>query len=716
MSFREQGLHGLKPVLDRLTPFLFWLPSLFGVGRLLGGGHLLVLHTVGRKTGRPYATPLTYARDGQDYLIVSDNHGQPTAPGWYNNLKVNPKAEINVNRKRIGVTARVVQPTDPAYERLWQIVNQNNDNRYIEYQKKTSRPIQVVVLTPRATEQAGAPTIATTEYDNGLETFALHSEDPVMGSTVDGINEQVGRAAEASPVKQENLDPETAARRYLDQLIASPQLRSITDEDKQAEYHAIGTEAVPLLGSKVVKFVQYRQHVPVYGSLVTIELDDRNNLLAVNSALGNPDNVDPVATISPAMAKSVIAKDAGNEALLLHDAPQQYFYYDNTTEPGAWRLVYIYDDVQRRVDSESANGPAASPEFFDYVVDAHSGGLVARLPRTKSISWALEELDSTDGLGHRRRIRAQRNTNGNRRLLDPARRIETYDFEFRTIEVEHGSLPGSGPVTDSPEPWDPGAVSAHANTQDVADYFLNTLQRNGLDNAGGPYISSINCASQWEPDPKQWRNAVWIPVHSQVVYGQRSVNGTLRSYAVAKEIVAHEITHGLTDKTARLEYRYEPGALNESYSDIFGVLVANAERPNIEDWNWEMGAELNGTGLPIRDLSDPARCGHPAHMRDFVYTSEDHGGVHTNSGIHNKAAFNLISATDGKVYIFEPREAAAVFYLALTLHLSRTSGFRDSRRAVVLAAKSLFRHDPQNVRDMKLAAIGEAFDAVGISA
>jgi deazaflavin-dependent oxidoreductase (nitroreductase family) len=109
----------------------------------------LLLHTVGAKTGVARTASLSYARDGENYLIVASKSGSPSAPGWYHNLKANPNVEINVGIKRFGVTAKPVLPDDPDYARLWQIVNKNNSNRYEAYQKKTSRPIPVVVLTPR---------------------------------------------------------------------------------------------------------------------------------------------------------------------------------------------------------------------------------------------------------------------------------------------------------------------------------------------------------------------------------------------------------------------------------------------------------------------------------------------------------------------------------------------------------------------------------------
>ena len=109
----------------------------------------LLLHTVGAKTGVARTASLTYARDGGNYLIVASKGGDPKAPGWYHNLRADPNVEINVGPKRFGVTAKPVLPDDPDYARLWQIVNKNNSDRYEAYQKKTSRPIPVVVLTPR---------------------------------------------------------------------------------------------------------------------------------------------------------------------------------------------------------------------------------------------------------------------------------------------------------------------------------------------------------------------------------------------------------------------------------------------------------------------------------------------------------------------------------------------------------------------------------------
>ncbi|WP_370466165.1 nitroreductase family deazaflavin-dependent oxidoreductase [Mycolicibacterium mageritense] len=116
-----------------------------------GGPPTLILHTVGAKTGQQRANSLAYAKDGDDYLVVASKGGEPKAPGWYHNLKANPEVEINVGPKRFGVTAKPVLPGDPDYPRLWETVNnmKGNKNRYKGYQKRTSRPIPMIVLTAR---------------------------------------------------------------------------------------------------------------------------------------------------------------------------------------------------------------------------------------------------------------------------------------------------------------------------------------------------------------------------------------------------------------------------------------------------------------------------------------------------------------------------------------------------------------------------------------
>lgn len=114
--------------------------------RIPGAPNSLLLHTVGARTGLPRTNTLSYALDGDDYLVVASNGGDRRSPGWFHNLKADPDVEINVGTQRFPATATVVTPADPDYARLWRIVNANNANRYDGYQSRTSRPIPVVRL------------------------------------------------------------------------------------------------------------------------------------------------------------------------------------------------------------------------------------------------------------------------------------------------------------------------------------------------------------------------------------------------------------------------------------------------------------------------------------------------------------------------------------------------------------------------------------------
>ena len=118
------------------------------IGHRLLGVPVLLLRTVGRRSGQTRISALTYARDGDAWLIVASNGGSDRSPGWLFNLRADPAAEIQIARRRTAVTASIVTPDDPDYARLWDVVNANNRNRYRSYAAKTQRPIPVVVLRP----------------------------------------------------------------------------------------------------------------------------------------------------------------------------------------------------------------------------------------------------------------------------------------------------------------------------------------------------------------------------------------------------------------------------------------------------------------------------------------------------------------------------------------------------------------------------------------
>ena len=118
------------------------------IGHKMIGVPTLLLRTTGRRSGATRTNALVYARDGDNYLVVASNGGADRPPAWLHNLKANADVEIQIGRERRRGTARVVEPSDPSYDRLWRIVNENNRDRYSGYQKLTDRPIPVVAVTP----------------------------------------------------------------------------------------------------------------------------------------------------------------------------------------------------------------------------------------------------------------------------------------------------------------------------------------------------------------------------------------------------------------------------------------------------------------------------------------------------------------------------------------------------------------------------------------
>ena len=216
---------------------------------------------------------------------------------------------------------------------------------------------------------------------------------------------------------------------------------------------------------------------------------------------------------------------------------------------------------------------------IDYVIDALTGALVAELPRTPTVAHG--NASALDELGEMKTFSIEI-TGGKRVMRDARLNIETYDLAY--LDPVGGKLPGNLVA----HPWSPAAVSAHTNAALVATFLRDVLKRNNIDNMGGRLVSTVNCVvKQFEQPPgsKIWLNAFWDG--TQMLYGQGQFDGKLRSLASSLAVVAHELFHGVTGGTARLIYQGESGALNESYSDIFGTIIANQRASRIS---------RNGTG------------------------------------------------------------------------------------------------------------------------
>jgi F420H(2)-dependent quinone reductase len=115
------------------------------LGSRLGQQSVLLLHTLGRKSGKAHTTPLSFYRDGNRYLIVASNWGQEAPPQWFRNLMQTPRTTIQTKTGTITVEAHPAEGEE--YQPLWSLVTRQN-SQYQRYQQAVTRQIPVVILTP----------------------------------------------------------------------------------------------------------------------------------------------------------------------------------------------------------------------------------------------------------------------------------------------------------------------------------------------------------------------------------------------------------------------------------------------------------------------------------------------------------------------------------------------------------------------------------------
>ncbi len=215
---------------------------------------------------------------------------------------------------------------------------------------------------------------------------------------------------------------------------------------------------------------------------------------------------------------------------------------------------------------------------------------------------------------------------------------------------------------------------AYDYSGDTYGFFSTVLGRDSIDGAGMTIESRVRYCRSGFTCP--YNNAFWNG--AQLTFGQ--------GYALADDVVAHELTHGVTEHTANLFYYFQSGAINESMSDVFGELVdlGNGAGTDTAGVRWRLGEDLpNGA---IRDMADPTAHPYsdPDRMTSAKYTADasfnDGGGVHTNSGVGNRAA---VLMTDGGTFNGQDvtglgeTKTATVFYEALTTMLTSGSDYAD---------------------------------------
>jgi bacillolysin len=369
------------------------------------------------------------------------------------------------------------------------------------------------------------------------------------------------------------------------------------------------------------------------------------------------------------------------------------------------------------------------------VAKERSGLAIYARDRRNALTWKIELLSTTapkrwlvfvdahdGGIVHRID------------MLQTSKLRETYI----AAGLNKTTLPGTLDCSDSPaDPTctDAVAQAAHDNTGKVYDYYFTKFGRDSIDGNGMIMKSTVHFNTNYN-------NAFWSG--EQMVYGDGdgTVFGPLSQ---SLDVVAHELTHGVTDFSADLVYEDESGALNESYSDVLGVYADAFGRASATA-DWALGESVwtpGQAGDALRDMADPHKgndpftnaynclyrpgqpfyCGQPASLSEYARlpisfyeeVPSDVGGVHVNSGIPNKAAYLL---TDGgsfggvNVTGIGVAKAEQIYYRTLSQYLTPYSNFMVARNSSIQACTDLIGQFGISTGDC--ASVREAFAAVGI--
>jgi bacillolysin len=581
----------------------------------------------------------------------------------------------------------------------------------------------------------------------GFTSFHRHVGQPGEGPGPESLARPslsfAPSGAERAPAGFSN--DESAARHYLNEIMSQP--GAVRGDAREAMFSLSAPERpenVPdlqlrsvqeqaLTKTRVVRFQQTQSSIPIFGSNVIVELDENRNFIGSAGDVASIKGVSPHAKLSPAQALRRIAKFAGAKpgAVKGVAAPELTFFHQDETD--TWYLAYLCqkvpvsppggpDEAGLREIARQGHGFGLSPRLthpeFDYLVEAHDGAILYYYS-TNPLLDIPTQLHGKDENDVDQSFFGRAVTNAFA-LHDPLRGVQTFDLQFG--DLEHAAFPTT-PVSNNSADFagaNTAAVSAHLNAIRVLDFYKGELKRDSIDDKGMDLVSAVNVTSPAAQPPPDWFNACWW--NGRMWYGQvRDSAGKFRSFSRFLDVIAHELTHGITESTANLVYRSQPGALNESFSDIFGVIIRNwyetGPNSSVSGWNWEIGSGLGQNGLPLRDMKDPARCGYPDHMSKYRTLPEtwqgDWGGVHINSNIHNKAAYNVLTAGDESgSRVFDPRDVAILYYLTLT-RLGKLADFAKTLQVLVDVASTLYAGDPA-LRDKKIAAIKTAYAAVGI--
>ena len=326
---------------------------------------------------------------------------------------------------------------------------------------------------------------------------------------------------------------------------------------------------------------------------------------------------------------------------------------------------------------------------------------IAKHGKPHQRDWALRSLASAGF------VRGQRYAMG---VLPSAAPV---GHKYRTVyDCKHkDGQPPAGTLVrkeGGPRRKDVAVNEAYDGAGDTYDLYYDIYQRNSIDNRGMSIVSYVHYDVNYD-------NAFWDG--SEMVYGDGDGEIFAR-FTKCIDVIGHELTHGVTQYEANLAYSDQPGALNESMSDVFGSLVKQRTlKQTAAKADWLIGAGLlmpNIHGKALRSMKAPGTAyddpvlgkdPQPATMKDYVQTTSDNGGVHINSGIPNHAFYLAAIKIGGNAWT----KAGKIWYIALQDRLRSKSNFAGAASATISVAKDLY-----GTGSKEMKAVQKAWKAVGV--
>lgn len=464
-------------------------------------------------------------------------------------------------------------------------------------------------------------------------------------------------------------------------------------------------------GIRHIKLEQKYKGIPLYGGESILHSDKTGAVSFLAGKVFPTPNIGVTASINPLAAIDLCLKDLAKTTIIQKSGAVNKFI---SLDPDKAELFIISEDNKTQL----AYNVTVRPNILErwvYFIDANTGEVISKFNHTCTLDGVV--VATAKDLNAVTKSFNVTQVGFNYFMIDPTKKmfksassslpdkpvgaVWTIDAQNSTADSEEMNL--AHVSSTNKNSWSPTAVSAHINASICYDYYNTKFSRNSLNGNGGNIISVINITDE---NGKGMDNAYW---NGQFM-GYGNGKDAFKPLAGALDVAGHEMTHGVVENTAKLEYRNQSGALNESFADIFGALIDRED--------WLLGEDVVKTSVfpsgALRSLENPNQGGkndpgyQPKTMSQYQFLrdtpSEDNGGVHINSGIPNFAFYKFATGAG-----MLKDKAEKVYYQALTKYLTRTSKFQDLRIAVIQSAKDIYGDGSE------VAAAKAAFDAVGIT-